>query len=82
MSLTSRLHGDQVGVARLDGSAGQRGRHSSSSSAAAAAAAVVDAGRRGDGAGQRGALARDAVVDALLQRDVRLARVAHSEIWC
>ena len=81
MSLTSCLHGDQVRVAGLDGSAWQRGRHSPCSAAASAAATIVNAGGRGDGAGQRGVLARDAVVDALLQRDVRLARVAHSEIW-
>ena len=66
VSLTSRLHRDQVRVAGLD-EPRQRRRRS----------AVVDPRGRRDGAGQRGDLARDAVVDALLQRDVSLPREAH-----
>ena len=64
--LTSRLNGDQVRVAGLDELPGrQRGR-------------PVDARGRGDGAGQLRGARDDAVVDALLQRDVRLPGKAHS----
>ena len=68
--LTSRLNGDQVRVAGLDELPGrQRGR-------------TVDARGRGDCAGQLRRGARDdAVVDALLQRDVRLPGEAHPERW-
>ena len=68
MSLTSRLHRDQVRVAGLDEP--RQRRHCRPS--------VVDPRGRRDGAGQRGDLARDAVVDALLQRDVSPPRVTHS----
>ena len=65
--LTSRLHRDQVRVAGLDEPRQPR------------QPSVVDPRGRRDGGGQRGVLARDAIVDALLQRDVSLPRVAHSE---
>ena len=65
--LTSRLDWDQVRVAGLDELPGwQRGR-------------PVDASGRGDGAGQLRGARDHAVVDALLQRDVRLPGEAHSE---